>query len=95
MGTTIAPTMASTRSTTVDEINSICHHQGGPNQQHSLCQTISNAMCECTDNVIKENYVCKIFALLISLYVNSRLNGFHKLIFFKIIIFVNIQGNVL
>ena len=45
--------------------------------------------CECTDNANKEKYVCKIFAVLISLYVNSRLNGCHKLIVFTIIIFIN------
>ena len=29
------------------------------------------AVCECTDTVIKDKYGCKIFAVLISLYVNS------------------------
>ena len=28
----------------MDETHPTCHHQGGPNQQRSLCQTISNAM---------------------------------------------------
>ena len=44
MGTTDAPTMASPRYPTVDEITPIFNYQGGPNQQHSLCQTTSNAM---------------------------------------------------
>ena len=44
MGTTEAPTMALPRSPTVDEIPPACDYQGGPNQQHSLCQTISNAL---------------------------------------------------
>ena len=44
MGTTMDPTMSSTRSPTVDEIPLTCHHHGGPNQKHSLCQTMSNAM---------------------------------------------------
>ena len=35
--------------------------------------------CECTENVRKNKYVCIIFALLITLYVNLRLNGFHNL----------------
>ena len=46
----------------------------------------SSTVCECTYNVSKEKYVCKIFAVLISLYVNSRLNGFHKLMVFTIIV---------
>ena len=33
-------------------------------------------------NVSKEKYVCTIFAVLITLYINSRLNGFHKLMVF-------------
>ena len=44
MGTTTAPTMASTRSPTVDKIPPTCHHNGGPYQQHIIFQTISNAM---------------------------------------------------
>ena len=44
MGTTEAPTIAPPRSSTVDEILPTCDYQGGPNQQNSLCQTISNAM---------------------------------------------------
>ena len=35
--------------------------------------------CECTYNVRKEKYVCTIFAVLIHLYVNSLINGFHNL----------------
>ena len=34
--------------------------------------------CECIDNVSKEKYICTIFAVLFTLYVISRLNGFHK-----------------
>ena len=34
-------------------------------------------LCECTENVSKEKYVCTIFAVLISFYVSSRLNGFY------------------
>ena len=44
MGTTEDPTMAAPRYPTVDEITPTFHHQGGPNQQHGLCQTISNAI---------------------------------------------------
>ena len=44
MGTTEAPTMASPRSPNVDDIPPTCCYQGGPDQQHSLCQTISNGM---------------------------------------------------
>ena len=44
MGTTEAPAMASPRSTTLDEINRTCNYLGSTNQQHSLCQTISNTM---------------------------------------------------
>ena len=47
--------------------------------------------CECTDNVSKEKYVCTIFAVLISLYLNSQLNGFHELMVFTIIVFMNTQ----
>ena len=36
--------MESTRSPTMDETTPICHHHGGPNQKHSIFQTISNAM---------------------------------------------------
>ena len=31
---------------------------------------------ECTDDMSKEKYVCTIFAVLISLYVNSRPRGY-------------------
>ena len=47
--------------------------------------------CECTDNVSKEKYVCTIFAVLISFYVNSQLDGFHELIVFTIVVFMNTQ----
>ena len=50
--------------------------------------------CECTDNAIKEKYGCTIFAVLITLYVNSRLNGFHELMVFTIIVFMNKQEKV-
>ena len=36
--------MAWPRSPTVDEIPPTRDYQGGPYQQHRLCQTISNAM---------------------------------------------------
>ena len=45
--------------------------------------------CECTDNVSKEKYACTTFAVLISLYVNSGLNGFHELMVFTIIVSMN------
>ena len=51
--------------------------------------------CECTDNDSKENYVCAIFAVIIRLYMNSQLNGFHKLMNFTSIVFMNTQENVL
>ena len=47
--------------------------------------------CECTDNLRKEKYVCTTFAVLITLYVDSRPNGFHDLMFFTIIVFLNTQ----
>ena len=50
--------------------------------------------CECKDNVRKEKYVCTIFTVLINLYVNSRLNGFHNLMVFTIIVFLNTQVNI-
>ena len=46
MGTTEAPTMASPRSPTVDKIPPTRDYQGGTDQQHSLCQTISNTMVQ-------------------------------------------------
>ena len=52
-------------------------------------QYLNMRECECTDNVRKEKYVCTIFAVLIILYVNSRLNGFHNLMVFTIIVFLN------
>ena len=50
--------------------------------------------CECIDNVSKENYVFTIFAVLITLYVNSRLDGSHKLMVFTIIVFMNTRENI-
>ena len=47
--------------------------------------------CECTDNVSKDKYVYKLFLVLISLYVNSQRNGFHELMVFTIIVFMNTQ----
>ena len=44
MGTTEAPTIASPRSPTVDEIPPTGDYQVVPYQEHSLCQTKSNAM---------------------------------------------------
>ena len=44
MGTTEAPNMASPISPTVHKIPPTRDYQGGTDQQHSLCQTISNAM---------------------------------------------------
>ena len=49
----------------------------------------SSLWYECTEIVSKEKYICKIFALLISLYVNSRLYDFHELMVFTIIVFMN------
>ena len=54
----------------------------------------NNNPCECTYNVSKDNYICKIFAVLITLYVNSLINGFHDLIVFTIIVFHNTQENI-
>ena len=45
--------------------------------------------CECTENVSKEKYVCTIFSVLISLYVDSQLNDFHELMVFTNIVFIN------
>ena len=58
-------------------------------------QYLNMRECECIENVRKEKYVCTIFALLITLYVNSRLNGFHELVALTIIVFMNTQENVL
>ena len=44
MGNTGAPTTASPRSPTVDKITPTCDYQGGPDQQYSICQTISKDM---------------------------------------------------
>ena len=51
------------------------------------------APCECTDNLGKDKYVCTIFTILITLYVNSQLNGFHDLTVFTIILFHNTPEN--
>ena len=51
--------------------------------------------CECTYNVIKDKYVCTIFELLITLYVNSGLNCFHGLMVFTIIVLMNTQEIIL
>ena len=56
--------------------------------------TIFANACECTEIFSKEKYVCTIFAVLITLYVNSRLNGFHELMVFTIIVFMNKQEKV-
>ena len=37
-------------------------------------QYLNMRECEYTDNVRKENYACTIFAVIINLYANSRLN---------------------
>ena len=50
--------------------------------------------CECTYNVSKEKYAYTIFAVLISFYVNSLLNGFPELMVFTIIVFMNKQEKV-
>ena len=46
VGTAMAPTTAKKRSPTMDKISPTCHHQGVPNQQHSLCHTKSNTMAK-------------------------------------------------
>ena len=48
---------------------------------------------ECKDNVRKEKYICTIFSVLITLYMNSRLCSFHDLMVFMIIVFLNTQEN--
>ena len=45
--------------------------------------------CECTYNKSKEKYACTIFAVLITLYLNSQLNIFHELMVTTIIVFMN------
>ena len=54
-----------------------------------MMQYLNMRKCECTDNVSKDKYVHKIFSVLITSYVNSRLNGFHELMVYTIIIFMN------
>ena len=44
MGTATDLTMALTRSPTMNGTPQTFHHQVGSNQQHSICQTTSNAM---------------------------------------------------
>ena len=51
--------------------------------------------CECTYNVRKEKYFCIMFAVQITLYVSTRLNGFYELIVFTIIVFMNTQEKIL
>ena len=69
----------------------VCH-------MHQSCRKVHTYLvlliCECTDNLIKWKYVCTIFSVLISLYVNSRLNGFHELMVFTIIVFHNTRENI-
>ena len=48
-----------------------------PLQTHEKIVVSSWSICECTENVRKEKYVCTILAVLITLYVNPQLNGFH------------------
>ena len=57
-------------------------------------QHLNMRECECTDNFMKEKYVCTIFLVVITFYVNSRLNGFHGLMVFKIIIFQNTRETI-
>ena len=59
-----------------------------------LSKDLVTSIFEFTDNVRKENYVCTIFTVLIILHIYSRLNGFHNLMVFTIIIFQNIQENI-
>ena len=47
--------------------------------------------CECKDNVSKDKYVCTIIAVLISLCMNLRINAFHGLMVFTIIVLRNAQ----
>ena len=44
---------------------------------------------ECTDNAGKEKYVYTIFAVVITLYVNSRLIGFSDLMVLTTTVFMN------
>ena len=50
---------------------------------------------ECTYNMSKEKYACTKFEVLITFYVNSRLDGFYKLMVFTIVVFMNTQENIL
>ena len=50
---------------------------------------MSTMLWECTENVSKEKCLCTIFSVPITLYVNSRLNGFHKLMVLTTIVFMN------
>ena len=45
-------------------------------------------------NVRKEKYVSTIFAVLITLCVDSPLNGFHDLMVFTIIVFLNTRERI-
>ena len=83
-----------------------CEHTGKwkTHREDRAINTSSSAMremCgtlhpyECTYNVSKENYVCTIFAVLITLYVNSQLNGFHKQMVSMIIVFMNKRETIL
>ena len=58
-----------------------------------VCETMLG-MCECTENVRKDKDVCTIFAVLITFYVNLRLNGFYNLMVFTIIVFQNKRENI-
>ena len=51
--------------------------------------SIINQMFKYTEIFSKEKYVCTIFAVLISLYVNEQLNNFHELMVFTMIVFMN------
>ena len=57
-------------------------------EKSGIMQYLNIWECEFTENVSKENYACTILAVLINLYVNSQLNGFHELIVFTIIVFM-------
>ena len=50
---------------------------------------MSTMLWECKDNVSKKKCLCTIFSVPITLYVNSQLNGFHKLMVFTIIVSMN------
>ena len=59
------------------------------NQHKEKC-----AHCECTEILRKDNYLCTIFTALIVLHVYSRLNGFHNLMVFTVIVFQNTWENI-